>query len=59
MVRVLISVLIVVLVLPAYLLGCRNTEFAEREDSVVPKAAISPVDAITPMETETATFALG
>ena len=59
MVRVIISVLVVAILLPAFLLGCNNTDNAEGENSMMPKATMPSIDALAPTETETATFALG
>ena len=58
-VRVLMSLLLIAFLLPAFLLGCNSTENTEREASVVPNATIPTIDASAPTETETATFALG
>jgi hypothetical protein len=40
MVRVIISVLVVAILLPAFLLGCNNTDNAEGENSMMPKATM-------------------
>ena len=55
-VRVLISLLLTAVLLPAFLFGCNS---AERENGMVSKATIPAIDASAPTETETATFALG
>jgi hypothetical protein len=58
-IRVLISMLLAVSILPAFLLGCDSTRNTDTESDMIPKAAIPPIDVSTPINTETATFALG
>lgn len=58
-IRLLMSLLLIALILPTLVIGCSNTKIAEKENSVIQKAAIPPIDASAPIETETATFALG
>lgn len=59
MIRILLSLLLAGLVLPSLLVGCNETESAEKEYNVTTKAAIPPIDNYVPPATETATFALG
>ncbi len=58
-IKLLMSLLLIAFLSPSLILGCSNTEIAEKGNSVVPKATILPIDASAPTNTETATFALG
>ncbi|MFC1862068.1 hypothetical protein ACFLT4_02010 [Chloroflexota bacterium] len=57
-IKQLMFLILVAFVLPPFLLGCNNKN-DERENRVVPKATVPPIDAPAPTSTETATFALG
>jgi len=55
----LISLLVIVLLAPALLVGCGGTEIVKGENNVIAETRIPPIDARVPEVTETATFALG
>ena len=57
--RLLVSLLLVALVLPSFLLGCNSTKSVEEEYSMAQTTTIPLIDAAVPANTETATFALG
>ena len=58
-IRVLISMLLIASGLPVFLLGCNNTQNTERDNSMAPQNTMPSIDASAPVNTETATFALG
>lgn len=58
-VRLLMSLLMIAIVLPTFILGCHKTNIDGKENSLVQKVMIPPIDATAPTETQTATFALG
>ena len=58
-IKLLMYLLLMALVLPAFLFGCNNSENDEGENSLTPKATVPPIDTSVPSNIETATFALG
>lgn len=58
-IRLLMSLLMIAIVLPTFILGCNKTNIDREESSLVQKVMIPPIDAMEPTETQTATFALG
>ena len=58
-IRLLMYLLLVALVLPAFLFGCNNGKNDESENSMAPKATVPMIDTSVPVNAETATFALG
>ena len=59
MIRVLMSLLVMAILLPSFLLGCNSAESVGGENTVIPKDTIPAIDASVPDRIETATFALG
>ena len=57
--RFLLSLVLIVLLLPAFAMACSQAEIDVKGDSVVQKQDIPLLDASAPAITETATFALG
>ena len=55
----LVSLLLIAFVSPTLVVSCNTTKIAEKENRMVPKAMMPPIDASVPSNTETATFALG
>ena len=58
-IRLLMSLLMICMALPTLILGCNKTNSDGKENSVVLKANIPPIDTAAPAEAQTATFALG
>lgn len=58
-IKLLIYLLLIAFVLPAFLFGCNNSKNDEGENSVTPRVVVAPIDASVPTNTKTATFALG
>ncbi len=58
-IKLLIYLLLMAFVLPAFLFGCNNSKNDEGENSVIPRVVVAPIDASVPTNTATATFALG
>ena len=58
-IRRLMPLLLIALLSPTLVGGCRNPETTGKGNGMVLKATIPPIDASAPTETETATFALG
>jgi hypothetical protein len=55
----LVSLLVIVLLAPALLAGCGDTEIVKGENNMLAETKIPLIDTRVPEVTETATFALG
>ena len=58
-IKILMYLLLIAFMSPAFLFGCNNSKNDERGNSVTSKPAVPPIDASVSTNIETATFALG
>jgi hypothetical protein len=58
-IKLMVCLLLIAFMLPAFLFGCNYSKDDEREKSLTPKVTVPPIDTSVPINTETAYFALG
>jgi hypothetical protein len=58
-IKSILATLLIASLLPAFITGCRPAETAQEGANLMPELRTPPIDAVPPVATETATFALG